>query len=127
MGLGGAQFILVAFPDLCGSLREFGFETRPYALLVVVVLLLKQAEGLFSTELRYTGKVTDAKSVKNLGALQFPRTTTQWALDGVVHFAVLPHVYVYGRCGAFVWFCGKSSVTRTLGRTIGKSHIDGDG
>ena len=99
VGLGGAQFILVTLPDLGGSFREFGLEARPYVLLVVIVLLREQSEGFFGTQLGYAGEVLDPEAIQNLSALQFPRTATQRAFDGVLDFAVLPHVYVYGRLG----------------------------
>ena len=96
VGLSRAQFVPVTLPDLGGSLREFGLEARPYVLLVVIVLLREQSEGFFGTQLGYAGEVLDPEAIQNLSALQFPRTATQRALDGVVHFAVSTHVYVYG-------------------------------
>jgi len=104
----------VTLPDLGGSFREFGLEARPYVLLVVIVLLREQSEGFFGTQLSYAGEVLDPEAIQNLSALQFSRTATQRALDGVVHFAASTHVYVYGRLGYFVWFWAKSSVTSTL-------------
>ena len=101
-------------PDLGGSFRKFGLEARPYVLLVVIVLLREQSEGFFGTQLSYAGEVLDPEAIQNLSALQFPRTATQRALDGVVQFAASTHVYVYGRLGYFVRFWAKSSVTRTL-------------
>ena len=85
VGLSRAQFILVALSDLCGSFRQFGFESRPSVLVVVIVLLLKQAEGFFSAELCYTSEVLDPKAIQNLGSLQLPRAQTERAFDGVIH------------------------------------------
>src|ERR1700733_547683 len=76
------QFILVAISDLCGSLRQFGFEARPSRLIVVCVLLLKQAEGFFSAELCYAGEVLDSEPIQNLGASECARARAQRALNG---------------------------------------------
>ena len=37
----------MALLDLGGSLRQFGLETSPDILLIVVVLLLKESERFF--------------------------------------------------------------------------------
>ena len=81
VGLSRTQFILVALPDLGGSLRQFGLEARPYVLVVVIVLLREQAEGFFGTELCYAGEVLDSEAIQNLGSLQFARAQTQRALN----------------------------------------------
>jgi hypothetical protein len=114
MGLSRAQFVFMTVSDLCRSFREFCFETRPRSLVLTVVFALEQAECFLGGKLGDAGEVLNAETIQNLSALQFPRTATQRALDGVVQFAASTHVYVYGRLGYFVWFCGKSSVTRTL-------------
>jgi hypothetical protein len=104
----------MSLPDLGCSLCQLDVEARPYALVIVIVFALEQAEGFFSAELRDTSEVLDSEAIQNLGALQFPRAAAQRTLNGVVPCTVLPHVYVYGRRGNFVWFWAKSSVTRTL-------------
>ena len=76
----------MSLPDLGGSLRQFGLEARPYALVVVIVFALEQAEGFFGAELRNASEVLDPEAIQNLSALQFPRTATQRALDGVISF-----------------------------------------
>ena len=40
-GLSAAQFVFVLFPDLHSPLCQFGLETSPCVLVVVVVLLLR--------------------------------------------------------------------------------------
>jgi hypothetical protein len=45
------EFISMALLDLCGSLRQFGLESSPDILLVVVVLSEGQAEGFFRAQL----------------------------------------------------------------------------
>ncbi|MGO9085931.1 MAG: hypothetical protein ACLQBK_11945 [Candidatus Sulfotelmatobacter sp.] len=85
VGLSRTQFILVALPDLGGSLRQFGLEARPSDLVVVCVLLLKQAESFLSAELSHAGKVFDPKAIQNLGSLECAFPQTEWAFDGLVH------------------------------------------
>jgi hypothetical protein len=63
LGQSGSQFIFVALPDLCGSLRQFGLEARPYLLVLVIVPVLEQAEGFFRAELCYTGEVLDSEAI----------------------------------------------------------------
>jgi hypothetical protein len=75
------QFILVMFSDLGSSLRHFGFEARPYLLVLVIVPVLKQAEGFFSTELCYPCEVLDTKPIQYLGSLQVARAQAQGALN----------------------------------------------
>ena len=57
------------FSDLGSSLRQFGFEARPYALLVVIVLLREQSEGFFGTELRYASEVLHSEAIQNFCSL----------------------------------------------------------
>jgi hypothetical protein len=45
------KFVSVALFNLGGSLRQFGLETSPDSLLIVVVLLEEQAEGFFRAQL----------------------------------------------------------------------------
>jgi hypothetical protein len=73
----------MALLDLCGSLRQFGLETSPDSLLIVVVLLEEQAEGFFRTKLGNAGEILNTESIQNLGTLQLALAQTQWALDGV--------------------------------------------
>ncbi len=74
VGLRRAQFVPVTLPDLGSSLRQFGLETRPYLLVLVIVPVLEQPEGFFSTELCYTSEVFDAEAIQNLGSLQLSRS-----------------------------------------------------
>jgi hypothetical protein len=67
--------------DLCGSLRQFGLEARPYLLMIVIVFSLKQPECFLRAELRDAGKVFDPEPIQYLGSLQVPRTQTQRALN----------------------------------------------
>jgi hypothetical protein len=52
------------------SLRQFGLETSPDRLLVVVLLLEKQAEGFFRTKLGNAGEVLHPETIQNLGSFQ---------------------------------------------------------
>ena len=57
------EFISMALLDLCGSLRQFGFETSPDSLLIVVVLLEEQAEGFFGAKLGNAGEVLHSEAI----------------------------------------------------------------
>jgi hypothetical protein len=92
VGLGGVQFILVSLLDLGCPLCHLDVEARPYALLVVIVLLREQSERFLGGKLCNASEVPYSKAIQNLSALQFPRAATQRALDGVIYFAALPHV-----------------------------------
>ena len=83
LGLGGAQFVLVPLPDLGGSLRQFGLEARPSVLLVVVVLLLEQAEGFLRAELGNAGSVPHSEAIQYFSALQLAFAQTEGAFDGL--------------------------------------------
>jgi hypothetical protein len=76
------EFISMALFNLGGSLRQFGLETSPNSLLIMVVLLEEQAEGFF-TKLGNAGEILNAEAIQNLGSLQFAFAQTEWALDGV--------------------------------------------
>ena len=76
VGLGRAQFVLVAFPDFCSSLCQFGVEARPYLLVFMIVSVLEQPESFFSAELCYTSEVLDSEAIQNLGSLQVSRPQT---------------------------------------------------
>jgi hypothetical protein len=65
------------------SLRQFGFETSPDHLLVVVLLMEEQAEGFFRTKLGDSRKVLHPEPIQNLSSLQFAFAQAQRALDGV--------------------------------------------
>jgi hypothetical protein len=57
------KFVSVALFDLCGSLRQFGLETSPDSLLIVVVLLEEQAEGFLRTKLGNSRKVFHTETI----------------------------------------------------------------
>jgi hypothetical protein len=57
------QFISMALFNLGGSLRQFGLETSPDSLLIVVVHLEKQAEGFFRAQLGNSREVLHAESI----------------------------------------------------------------
>jgi hypothetical protein len=57
------EFISMALLDLDGSLRQFGLETSPDSLLIVVVLLEEQAEGFFRTKLGNPRNVFHTKTI----------------------------------------------------------------
>ena len=65
------------------SLRQFGLETSPDSLFIVVVLLEEQAEGFFRTQLGNSRKVLHPEPIQNLSSHQFAFAQTQRALDGV--------------------------------------------
>jgi len=65
------------------SLRQFGLETSPDSLFIVVVLLEEQAEGFFRAQLGNAGEVLHTEAIQNLGSLQPAFTQTKWALDGI--------------------------------------------
>jgi hypothetical protein len=69
----------VALFDLCGSLRQFGLETSPASLLIVVVLLEEQAEGFFRTKLGNAGEILNTESIQNFSPFQLALTQTQRA------------------------------------------------
>lgn len=77
------EFISMALLNLGGSLRQFGLETSPDSLLIVVVLLEEQAEGFFRTKLGNAGGILNAEAIQNLGSLQFAFAQTERARDGV--------------------------------------------
>ena len=64
------KFVSVALFDLCGSLRQFGLETSPDSLLIVVMLLEEQAEGFFRTKLGNAGEILNTEAIQNLGSFQ---------------------------------------------------------
>jgi hypothetical protein len=53
------------------SLRQFGLETSPDNLFIVVVLLEEQAEGFFRTKLGNAGEVFYTETIQTLSSLQF--------------------------------------------------------
>jgi hypothetical protein len=57
------EFISMAPFNLRCSLRQFGLETSPDSLLIVVVLLEEQAEGFFRTKLGNAGEILHAESI----------------------------------------------------------------
>ena len=65
------------------SLRQFGLETSPDSLFIVVVLLEEQAEGFFRTKLGNAGEILNTESIQNLGSLQLALSQTQRALYGI--------------------------------------------
>ena len=67
--------------DLCGSLREFGFEARPRSLVLTVVFALEQAESFLSGQLGDTGEVPDAEAIQNLCACEFACATAKRAFN----------------------------------------------
>ena len=73
----------MALFNLGGSLRQFGLETSPDSLLIVVVLLEEQAEGFFRTKLGNSGEILNAEAIQNLSSFQFAFAQTKRALDGV--------------------------------------------
>jgi len=77
------KLVTVSPFNLGGSLRQFGLETRPDILLIVVVLLEEQAEGFFRTKLGNAGEVFHPETIQNLGSFQFAFAQTQWALYGI--------------------------------------------
>ena len=64
----------MALFNLGGSLRQFGLETSPDSLLIMVVLLEEQAEGFFRTKLGNAGEILNAEAIQDLGALQLALT-----------------------------------------------------
>jgi hypothetical protein len=60
---GCLEFISMALLNLGGSLGEFGLEASPDSLLIVVVLLEEQAEGLFRAQLGNSREVLHAESI----------------------------------------------------------------
>jgi hypothetical protein len=85
IGLSQTQFIFVMISDLCGSLRQFDLEARPYLLVLVIVPVLEQAESFFSGQLGDTSEVLDAEAIQNLCACEFACATAERAFDGLVH------------------------------------------
>lgn len=57
------KFVSVALFDLGGSVGEFGLEASPYILLIMAVLLEKQAEGFFRAKLGYSRKVFHTETI----------------------------------------------------------------
>jgi hypothetical protein len=57
------EFISMALLDLCGSLRQLGLETSPDILLIVVVLLEKQAERFLGGKLGNPREVFHAEAI----------------------------------------------------------------
>jgi len=76
------KLVPVALLNLGGSLAELSFKTSPDVLLVVLVLLLEQPEGLLRAELRDSCEILRAKPVQNLGASEHARSRAQRAFDG---------------------------------------------
>ena len=68
--------------DLGGSLRQFGLETSPDILLIVVVLLEEQTEGFFRTQLGNAGEILNTEAVQHLSSLQLAFAQTKRALNG---------------------------------------------
>jgi hypothetical protein len=68
--------------NLSGSLRQFGFESTPDRLLVVVLLLKEQAERFLRAQLGNAGEILDTEAIQNLGSLQLAFAQTQRALNG---------------------------------------------
>ena len=63
------EFILVAFRNVGSTPREFGLKPRPPILIVLIVLVLEQAKGLFGTQLRNSGEVFNPEAIQGLGSL----------------------------------------------------------
>ena len=56
--------------NLRRSLRQFGLETSPDSLFIVVVLLEEQAEGFLCAQLGNAGEVLHPETIQNLGSFQ---------------------------------------------------------
>lgn len=67
---------------LSSPLRRFGLEARPCALVLTVMLVLKQAECFLCAELRDSGEVFSSEPIQNLGAAEFARSRAEWTRDG---------------------------------------------
>ncbi|MGA9987069.1 MAG: hypothetical protein WBP69_04760, partial [Terriglobales bacterium] len=61
--LQAVKFILVALFNVSSSPRPFGLEASPDILIIVLVLLLEQAEGFLSAKLGNAGEILHAESI----------------------------------------------------------------
>ena len=61
--LQAVKFILVALFNVSSSPRPFGLEASPDILIIVLVLLLEQAEGFLSAKLDNAGEILHAESI----------------------------------------------------------------
>jgi hypothetical protein len=61
--LQAVKFILVALFNVSGSPCQFGLEASPDILIIVLVLLLEQAEGFLGAKLGNAGEILHAESI----------------------------------------------------------------